>query len=445
MTSDGRGDCRLSDLLQVKHGFAFRSAFFRDDPPGDILLTPGNFAIGGGFKSDKLKYYSGPVPEEYVLAEGDLLVTMTDLSKGGDTLGYPALVPRPGDARYLHNQRLGKVVLKSGAPVERRFLYYLLCTREYRHEVLAGATGSTVRHTSPERIARFQFHLPPLDQQRAIAHVLGSLDDKIELNRRMNETMEAMAQAIFRSWFADFDPVRAKAEGRQPIGMDAATAALFADSFEESVLVEIPQGWHCSALADCIDMLGGGTPSTDVPEYWGGGIPWISARDVTGAPGIYVTATERAITRAGVENSSTRVLPKDTTVITARGTVGAVALTGTDMAMNQTCYAISGKPGFGPLYTFLALRQQVSALRQNTHGTIFDTITRETFKRVSVAVPGEQLRNLFETTVRPMADLILANQYQSQTLAAIRDALLPKLMSGEVRVSEARSIAEARV
>lgn len=196
----------LGDLIEVKHGFAFQGEFFREEPPGDILLTPGNFAIGGGFKGDKLKYYIGPVPAEFVLAENDLLVTMTDPSKSTDTLGYPALVPSSNlEDRFLHNQRLGKVLVKHKAPVEKRFLYYVLCSREYRDEVIASATGTTVKHTSPSRIHAFQFDLPLLPEQRAIAHILGTLDDKVELNRRMNATLEAMARALFfTTWPALF-------------------------------------------------------------------------------------------------------------------------------------------------------------------------------------------------------------------------------------------------
>ncbi|HEV2314651.1 MAG TPA: restriction endonuclease subunit S [Candidatus Acidoferrales bacterium] len=214
---------KLGDLIEVRHGFAFGGQYFRDEPPGDVLLTPGNFAIGGGFKGDKLKYYVGPVPEDFVLRESDLLVTMTDLSKAADTLGYPASVPPAHGFRFLHNQRLGKITILSDSLIRKDFLYYLLSSRPYRDEVLASATGTTVKHTSPERIRAFNFLLPPLEEQRAIARILGALDDKIELNRRMNETPEAMARAIFKSWFVDFDPVRAKAEGRSPFGMDAET------------------------------------------------------------------------------------------------------------------------------------------------------------------------------------------------------------------------------
>ena len=241
----------LSDLIDIRHGFAFKGAFIREEECGDILLTPGNFAIGGGFKDNKFKYYDSSIPEEFILSSGDLLVTMTDLSKQADTLGYPAVVPKcPEGRRYLHNQRLGKVVIKDNLSLNARYLYYVMCSAEYRQEVLASATGTTVKHTSPERIKRFRFLLPPIPKQRAIAHILGTLDDKIELNRRMNETLEEMARALFKSWFVDFDPVRAKMEGRDT-GLPPDVAALFPDRLVESELGEIPEGWEVRPLANC--------------------------------------------------------------------------------------------------------------------------------------------------------------------------------------------------
>lgn len=184
----------LGDLIDVKHGYAFKGEFFRDRPPGDVLLTPGNFAIGGGFQFGKVKYYDGPQMPEFVLSSGDLLITMTDLSKAGDTLGYPAIVP-DDESTYLHNQRLGKVLFKDPT-VSRDFIYWLLRTHAYRNEILASATGSTVKHTSPKRIQAYKFRLPPRSEREWITSVLNCLDDKIELNRRMNEALEAMAQAI---------------------------------------------------------------------------------------------------------------------------------------------------------------------------------------------------------------------------------------------------------
>ena len=256
-------DCyTLGDLIDIKHGFAFKGIYFHEDPRGDILLTPGNFAVGGGFKSDRLKYYDGPVPEEYVLNERDLLVTMTDLSKQSDTLGYPAFVPASSDRFFLHNQRLGKISIKDNKTTDSRFLYYILCSSSYRHEVLASATGTTVKHTSPDRIKRHALLLPPLPEQRAIAHILGTLDDKIELNRRMNETLEGMARALFKFWFVDFGPVRAKMEGRwrrgeSLPGMPAELYDLFPDGMVDSELGEIPAGWEVVSLPEIMDFREG--------------------------------------------------------------------------------------------------------------------------------------------------------------------------------------------
>ena len=174
---------------------------------------------------------------------------MTDLSKQSDTLDYPALVPANAEGRrYLHNQRLGKILPKGDGEICTKYIYYVMCSTEYRHEVLASATGTTVKHTSPDRIKQYRLSLPPLTEQRAIAHVLGTLDDKIELNRRMNETLEEMARALFKSWFVDFEPVRAKMEGRwrrgeSLPGLPAEHYDLFPARLVESELGEIPEGW----------------------------------------------------------------------------------------------------------------------------------------------------------------------------------------------------------
>ena len=146
----------LGELIDIKHGFAFKGEFFHKGMSDNVLLTPGNFAVGGGFKAEKFKFYNGHVPGEFVLSQGDLIITMTDLSKNADTLGYPAIVPLSNEGyRFLHNQRLGKVIVKNREAVNCRYLYYLMCTQGYRHEILASATGTTVRHTAPDRINGF--------------------------------------------------------------------------------------------------------------------------------------------------------------------------------------------------------------------------------------------------------------------------------------------------
>jgi type I restriction enzyme S subunit len=425
----------LLAVIDVKHGFAFPGENIRDEPPGDVLLTPGNFAIGGGFKGDKFKYFDGEVPAEYVLSEGDLVVTMTDLSKQADTLGYPALVPKLRGPRFLHNQRLGKVLIKNGVELDKGFLFYLLRTAEYRHEVLASATGTTVKHTSPGRILAHKARIPPLAQQKAIAGVLGALDDKIELNRRMNATLEAMARALFQSWFVDFEPVRAKLDGRQPTGMDRATADLFPDSFEESALGDIPKGWETGSILRQADLISGGTPKTDVAAYWNGDVPWASAKDVSQCGEAFLVSTERTITKLGTEESSTKIIPEFATVVVARGaTTGRLTMFGHSMAMNQTCYGLRSKFD-APFSLYCSARNFIDRIVQGGHGSIFDTITTSTFEATKVLLAPTELLRAFDRQVTPLFKQVHANLYQSRTLATLRDTLLPKLLSGDIRTT----------
>lgn len=155
MIPEGWEQISLSELISIKHGFAFKGEYFSKSPTQNILLTPGNFRIGGGFKDDKLKYYSGPIPEDYILSEGDLLVSMTDLSKASDTLGYPAFVPTHNNVLFLHNQRLGKITLQNDR-VGKGYIYQHLCSPKYRNEILAGSSGTTVKHTAPKKILAYK-------------------------------------------------------------------------------------------------------------------------------------------------------------------------------------------------------------------------------------------------------------------------------------------------
>jgi type I restriction enzyme S subunit len=283
-------------------------------------------------------------------------------------------------------------------------------------------------------IESFRLALPPLQEQRAIAHTLGTLDDKIELNRRMNVTLEAIARALFKSWFLDFDPVRAKVDGRDP-GLPSHLADLFPDSFEKSELVETPTGWMRESFADTIEIISGGTPRTEVLDYWEGTIPWFSVVDAPRDADVWVIDTQKKITAAGVENSAARLLAAGTTIVTARGTVGRVALVGVPMAMNQSCYGLRGKIGSQGFFTYFMARDQVANLRRHAHGSVFDTITRDTFAGVPVVVPPTTIVSVFEGIALPLLERIRTGLVESRTLAALRDTLLPKLLSGERRLS----------
>ena len=309
---------------------------------------------------------------------------------------------------------------------------YLLGTI-LRHVAVAGITGSD--------LVKLKIPVPSIIEQRAIAHILGSLDDKIELNRRMNQTLEAMARAIFKSWFVDFDPVRAKAQGRET-GLPYEIASLFPDGFQDSELGEIPAGWGVGTLSKIINIIGGGTPKTKKLDYWGGDIPWFSVVDAPCESDVFVIDTEKHITHLGLENSSAKILRKGTTIISARGTVGKCALVGRPMAMNQSCYGLQGKKGQEDYFVYFTIKRQVSDLQRSGHGSVFNTITRDTFNTIRIAIPPNALISFYEEKVQSLMAAILKNSYENGILASLRDTLLPKLISGELRVPDAENFLE---
>ena len=330
--------------------------------------------------------------------------------------------------------------------LDSEFLYYWFLLAGKNKLLDAYFTGTTIKHLTGKALKEIPIKIPPLKHQKQVAVLLRSFDKKIKTNRQINQTLEQMAQAIFKSWFVDFDPVKTKMNGEQPIGIDAATASLFPGKLVESELGLIPEGWEVSTLSSLIQLTGGGTPKRSEETYWNGDIHWFSVRDVPSGSNVFVVDTDEKITELGLNKSSTKLLPKGTTIITARGTVGKLALVGTDMCMNQSCYGIRGKE-VGDFYNYFNLNEAVSTLQRNTHGAIFDTITTKTFDTYSMAFGGVELANKFDSIVAPLLQKIEANVRQNIELATLRDTLLPKLLSGEidlenVQVKEAKAIVE---
>ncbi|OBU38320.1 restriction endonuclease subunit S [Photobacterium phosphoreum] len=333
------------------------------------------------------------------------------------------LTPQVTYYRVIDTSLLSNIYLK--AYFDSRFFQSILA-------LWAGA-GSTRAYLGITGQLKLPIILPPIEIQSEISGHVDVLNRKITLNNGTNQTLEEMAQAIFKSWFVDFDPVKAKMNGEQPEGMDAATASLFPEKLVESELGLIPEGWEVSTLSSLIKLTGGGTPKRSEETYWNGDIPWFSVRDAPSGSNVFVVDTDEKITELGLNKSSTKLLPKGTTIITARGTVGKLALVGTDMCMNQSCYGIRGKE-VGDFYNYFNLNEAVSTLQRNTHGAVFDTITTKTFDTYSMAFSGAELANKFDALVAPLLQKIEANVRQNIELATLRDTLLPKLLSGEIEL-----------
>ena len=323
--------------------------------------------------------------------------------------------------------------------VEKSFLYYLLRSKFFQGPIIRSGARSAQSGFNKSDLSVIPVPVPPVREQRGIAAILGALDDKIELNRELCATLEAAARALFKSWFVNFDPVRIKAAGTDP-DLPANLADLFPDSFEDSELGEIPRGWHVGGLTEYATILSGGTPKTNNPEYWNGPIRWASAKDVSQAKSPFLVKTERSITERGLTESATQIIPAFSTVIVARGaTTGRMTLFGRDMAMNQTCYALVSK-SHTPFTLYHTLREKIADLVHAAHGSVFDTVTTATFSAARAVVAPLNVMASFEALAAPMHLRILAAVQESQTLTDIRDTLLPKLISGEMRVGDAERI-----
>ena len=324
--------------------------------------------------------------------------------------------------------------------LDKDYFFYFLKSAAGQH-LLSGITGGSAQPKFNKTDLRsIEITFPDKRTQKAIAHILGTLDDKIELNQKMNQTLEEIAKAIFKSWFVDFDPVRAKAEGR-PTGLPPEISDLFPDELVDSEIGEIPRGWDVAPFSETFEFFSGGTPKTSVEEYWGGNVPWFSIADLN-ASSPWVTETEKSITELGLSKCSAKLILSGTTIVTARGTVGKVALAGQDMAINQSCYAMAPTTGYPNTWLYLQTLALVERLRANAHGSVFDTITRKTFDQFSVLSATSEALKKFGDMTAPIFERMKTADLESKTLSELRDTLLPKLISGEIRVPDAEKFLE---
>ncbi len=437
MANDWRA-VSLGELFRVKHGFAFKSEYFTDEPQDTVLVTPGNFAIGGGFQDGRRKYYNGQLPEDYVLKPGQVVVTMTDLSKESDTLGYAASIPNDSTI-WLHNQRVGLLEFKTDIPTSPRFIEYLLRTHEYRSWIVGSATGTTVKHTAPGRIESFTTQIPPVEEQRAIAHILGTIDDKIELNRHANETLEAMARSLFKAWFVDFEPVRAKMagcwqRGQSLPGLPAHLYDLFPERLVESELGEIPEGWALRPLDSIANYLNGLAlqkfPAESETEF---------------LPAIKIAQLRSGNTN-GADKASTQIKPEYVVVdgdvlFSWSGSLEVEVWNGGRGALNQHLFKVTSNE-VPKWFYFFATRHHLSDFRTIAAGkaTTMGHIQRKHLTDAQIAVAPVESMKKFDTVIAPQFDQLVSNAQQSRSLAQLRDTLLPKLISGELRVHDAERI-----
>jgi type I restriction enzyme S subunit len=419
----------LSSIADLSGGFAFKSEDYASS--GRFILRTLNIRDDCSISRDDAVYLQEELCPQYArfeLKPNDTLFVMV-----GATLGKIGYV-RQKDLPALLNQNMWLIRAKQGI-ADPRFLHYA-----FRHAVkesLGWASGSARDFVRRDDYRGMQILVPPLSEQRAIAHMLGTLDDKIELNRRMNETLEAMARAVFKSWFVDFDLVHAKAEGRQPLGMDAKTAALFPNSFEDSSLGKIPKGWKVGRLGEIAENPRRGVHPGGVPEdtpYIGlEHMPRKSIALASSGHSGDVASNKFAFRQEEILFGKLRPYFHKVGVATLDGVCSTDILV--IIAKSQEWYGIV--LGHVSSEDFVAYTDAVST------GTKMPRTNWQDMARYEIPLPDPRLADTFSPFTKTVVQSIRENILQSQTLATMRDALLPKLISGEVRVNDAEKIVGA--
>ncbi len=351
--------------------------------------------------------------------------------------GPGIILGRKGAYRGVHFSREPFFVIDTAYYVkpkseelDMRWLYYAII----HYNLGEIDDGSPIPSTTRAAVYVRDLEVPSPPEQRTIAATLTSLDNKIDLNRRMNETLEAMARAIFKDWFVDFGPTRAKAEGREPY-----LAPEIWDRFPDALDDEDKSvGWEVSEIGKEVEAVGGATPSTKEAAYWDGGEHhWATPKDLSKLASPVLLDTDRKITDAGVEKISSGLLPVGTVLLSSRAPIGYVAIAEVPTAVNQGFIAMVCEKRLPNVFALFWCYENLDYIKGISGGSTFAEISRKAFRPVPVTVPSDEVLVTYEGLVRPLYNRIVANAKESSALAQTRNLLLPKLMSGEIKLSDA--------
>ena len=386
-------DFRLGKMLDRKKNRGYLHPYL-----GNVNVRWGRFDLAD---LKEMRFEEHEI-EKYGLRHGDIV--MCEGGEPGRCALWKEQRPRMAIQKALH--RIRPADCMSG-----EYLYYNLFYRGRTGRMAPLFTGATIRHLPRQQLGKVEVDVPPRVAQERIVRVLSAYDDLIENNRRRIRLLERAARLLYREWFVHL---------RFP-GHDQA-----------DIVDGVPRHWRKGIAIDVMDVLSGGTPRTTVRSYWGGRIPFFTPRDAPDC--VYACHTSRTLTEDGLRNCSSRLFPKNTIFITARGTVGNTYMAQKAMAMSQSCYALIAHPPLTQIFIFFALREAVREFRSRAVGSVFGAIIRDTFAHIAFLVPSGELLCRFSSIVRPMLEQIELLLHETEQLTEARDLLLPRLMSGEVSV-----------
>jgi type I restriction enzyme, S subunit len=422
----------VGDYFTLQRGTTYKSRLLGQ--PGPVLLGLATIQRNGGFRRDSLQTYGGDSPDKLMVQPGELYLSLKDVTQSADLLGAVAKLPHDHPPGRL-TQDTVKLEPK-GADVPLDYLYWLLRTPQYRSYCRSHATGTTNLGLARQDFLAFPTPEPTSKQLR-IVETLDTLDNKIELNRRMNETLEAIARALFKAWFVNFNPVRAKAEGRIP-GLPKHLTDLFPDSFEDSELGEIPKGWRVGTLSGVASLN---------PESWSNKtrpavINYIDLSNVKRGSIVDIVG----YTQQDAPSRAQRVLRSgDTIVGTVRPGNGSYAFINADGLTGSTGFAVL-RPHRSEYAQFIYLAataaENIDVLAHLADGGAYPAVRPDVVIATPVIRPRDKVLARFSIFSDSLLARIAQNERESRTLAALRDTLLSNLYFEEVRMRGADKIVE---
>lgn len=389
----------LGELLDICHGFPFPGRYFSGAETGRILLTPGNIQPGGGFNYRKLRYYSekGPCPGEFLLAPGEIVIALTDLSSGGNILGCPARLPTMADKVFLHNQRLGRIILRS-ALVEPGYIYWLLRGDGYLSHAGQRATGSTVKHTAPDRLLSYRFHIPPAEKRRVEVNLLDALEKRIELFDEQERLLWRCIREVFRRRFS------------QALSFPA--------------LRPLPGGWSEVKIMDLGRIVCGRTPSRSEAGYYGGEIPFVKIPDMR--DGVYIVSTRETLSHKGADSQHNLILPAGAICVSCIATVGLTAITTRPCYTNQQINAVIPREEHLRYYLYCIMKEMKRSLENEaSSGSITANLSTGRFGAITVPLPPSHMLLEFSRDMEAGFARLLCN--------AVNRENVQKMMRGFIR------------
>lgn len=401
-------ECKLGDVVSSNN-----QSISVDYPFKEILyLDTGSITEGKVESLQNYKLSEAPSRAKRLVKQNDII--------------YSTVRPIQKHFGFINNTPENFVVSTGFTVIETndeladsKYIYYYLTSNEIVEYLDVIAEGSTSAYPSikPSDIEKLVILLPPLPEQKAIAGVLSSLDDKIDLLHRQNKTLEAMAETLFRQWFIEAKPqpslIPSHRKGNE----------------------EADESWEGKTLGDVIKVKGGTTPSTKVSVFWDGNVHWTTPRDLSYHSSIFLFDTSRKITEKGLAEIGSGLLPIGTVLLSSRAPIGYLAITDIPVAINQGYIAIICDDSVSNYFMYLWCKSNMEEIKNAGNGSVFQEISKSNFKTLGIIIPPQNIMNNFNETIAPIFIKIKENQKQIHTLEKLRDTLLPKLMSGEVRVN----------